>query len=263
MKALIDDLEMEYIDQGSGLPIVLIHGFPLNKNMWVHQIDALSQGFRVIAPDLRSHGESASVPGPNLMEVLAYDVRRLLDYLNIDQAVLCGFSMGGYVSFPFYARYPERVKALVLADTRPQPDSPEAKKGRYDLADVARKEGAGAIADRLVPRLLSQNAVQGRPDLVESVRKIITGNPALGITADLVGLAERLDSVPLLSQIACPTLIVVGEEDVLTPPAESQLMAQHIKGAKLHTIPGVGHLANMEKPEEWNRIAREFLSSVT
>lgn len=262
MKARIDDLEMAYTDQGSGQPIVLIHGFPLNKNMWVHQIDALSQGFRVIAPDLRGHGESASVPGPNLMEVLAYDLRRLLDYLNIDQAVICGFSMGGYATFSFYRLYPQRVKALILADTRPQPDSPEAKQGRYDLAEVARREGGGAIADRLIPRLLSQGAVQNRPDLVESVRNIIISTPVVGIAGDLMGLAERQDSVPLLSQIACPTLIVVGEEDVLTPPAESQLMAQHIKGAVLQTIPGVGHLANMEKPEEWNKIVREFLSSL-
>src|SRR5437867_96982 len=120
LKARIDDLDLEYIDKGSGLPVVFIHGFPYNKSMWSSQIDALSERYRVIAPDLRGHGESAAPVGPYLMEVLAYDIKRLLDHLNIENAVICGFSMGGYVTFAFYRLYPDRVLALILADTRPQ-----------------------------------------------------------------------------------------------------------------------------------------------
>lgn len=264
MKARIDDLDLEYVDSGSGIiPVVLVHGFPFNSSMWAPQIDALSQRYRVIAPDLRGHGGSAAPVGPYLMEVHAYDIRRLLDHLEIDRAVICGFSMGGYVTFAFQRLYADRVLALILASTRPQPDSPEAKKGRYDLADVARKEGAGAVADRLVPRMLSANAVQNRADLVESARKMITSTPLTGIAGDLMGLAERLDSVPMLHGIECPTQIIVGEEDVITPPADARLMAHDIVVAKLHIIPGVGHLANMENPEEFNTVAMEFLSALT
>ncbi|MSQ15641.1 MAG: alpha/beta fold hydrolase [Dehalococcoidia bacterium] len=263
MKARIDDLELEYIDKGAGLPVVFIHGFPYNKTMWASQIDALSDRYRVVAPDLRGHGESAAPVGPYLMEVLAYDVKRLLDHLNIENAVICGFSMGGYVTFAFYRLYQDRVLALILADTRPQPDSPEAKKGRYDMADLARKEGAGAIADRLVPRMLSADAVANRPDLVEAARKMILSTPINGITGDLMGLAERQDSVPMLPEIHCPSLVIVGSEDVVTPPADAQLMARSIKLAKLHTIQNVGHLSSLEKPDEFNGVVADFLSSLT
>ena len=262
MKARIDDIELGYTDEGRGNPVVLIHGFPLNRNMWDPQIKALSSDYRVIAPDLRGHGESEGPPGPYLMEVHAYDVRRLLDHLNIDQAVIAGFSMGGYATFAFYRLYPGRVKALILADTRPQADSPEAKQGRMDLAGVARKEGAGAIADRLIPRLLTQSSVETRKDLVDNVRRMITSTPVVGIAGDLMGLAERADSVSTMDTISCPTLVIVGEQDALTPLPDSQLMAQKIKGAKLETIPNAAHLSNMEQPEVFNSAMRSFFSSL-
>lgn len=262
MKARIDDIELAYTDEGRGTPIVLIHGFPLNRTMWDPQIPTLSQGNRVIAPDLRGHGESEAPSGPYLMEVLAYDVRRLLDHLSIDQAVIAGFSLGGYVTFAFYRKYPERVRALVLADTRPQPDTPEGRQGRMDMANLARNEGASAVADRLLPRLLTPDSLKDRRELVEKVRDMITSTPVKGIAGDLMGLAERPDSLPTLEAISCPTLVIVGEQDALTPPAESQLMAQRIKGSRLELIANAAHLANMEQPEAFNRAVKSFLASL-
>jgi 3-oxoadipate enol-lactonase len=262
MKARIDDIELAYTDEGSGTPLVLVHGFPLNRTMWNSQVSALSQDNRVIAIDLRGHGESEAPPGPYLMDVLAYDVRRLLDHLSIEQAVIAGFSMAGYATFAFYRLYPDRVKALILADTRPQPDSPEAKQGRMDMANLARTEGAGVIADRLVPRLLTEASVNNRKDLVDQVRGMITSTPVKGIAGDLMGMAERLDSQPTLDSISCPTLVIVGEQDPLTPPADSQLMAQKIKGARLETIPNAAHLSNMEQPDRFNDAVKSFMASL-
>jgi pimeloyl-ACP methyl ester carboxylesterase len=196
------------------------------------------------------------------MEMFADDLRALLDHLSVQQAVLAGFSMGGYITFAFYRKYRDRVKALVLADTRPQPDSPEGKQGRFKSAQTAYKEGASSIADVMVPKLLTSQSLQNRADLVQTVRKIITSTPVAGIVGDLMAMAERPDSVGLLSEITCPTLVLVGEQDGLTPPADAKLMAEKIKKAQLEVIPAAAHLSNMEQPDHFNKAVGMFLESV-
>ena len=262
MKAEINGIKIAYTDQGKGIPVVFVHGYPLSKAMWELQAAALSSSCRVITIDLRGHGESDAPLWHYTVETFADDIQGLLDHLSIGQAVLAGFSMGGYVVFAFYRKYRDQVKGLILADTRPQPDTPEGRQGRFKTAQTAQKDGAGAIAEAMIPKLLSPASVQSRFDLVEAVRQIITQTPVTGIAGDLMAMAERPDSVPLLSEIACPTLILVGEQDGLTPPADAKLMAGKIKKARLEIIPGAGHLSNLENPEAFNSAVRKFLESL-
>ncbi len=170
--------------------------------------------------------------------------------------------MGGYVAFAFLRNYPARVRGLVLADTRPQPDAPEGKAGRFASALTAQKDGAGAIANAMLGRLLSQKSTDEKPDLVKHVRAMIESTPVQGIAGDLMSMAERPDSVPMLASIRVPTLVIVGELDPLTPPADSKLMADTIPGAKLEVIPGAAHLSNMEDPATFNRAVGDFLATI-
>ncbi len=255
-----NDIDIAYSDQGSGdVPIVLLHGFPLDKRMWEPQAEALSGEFRVIAPDLRGHGESQATPGPYTMELLADDLNAFLDALGVGQVVLGGFSMGGYVAFAFYRKHPERVANLLLLDTRPQPDSEEAKGGRETMAQLAESEGAAPIAERLVPRLLCADTVANRQDVVDCVTAMITECSVEGIAGDLRGMALRGDSSDLLPNIGVPTLLVVGDQDVITPPAESQNMASVIPNATLVEVSGAGHISNLENPDAFTGAIHDFL----
>lgn len=262
MKTQANGITIGYSDRGTGLPVVFLHAFPLNRTMWTAQEDVLSSQFRIITIDLRGHGESDAPLWHYSLDQSADDVRALLDHLSIQQAVLVGLSMGGYVLFAFYRTYAERVKGLVLADTRAQADTPEGKEGRSQMAQTAYKKGPTAIADIMIPKLLSPATIQTRPEVVQRVRAMIEGNQISGIAGDLMAMAERLDSVPLLKQIACPTQIIVGELDRATPPADAKLMAEQIPGARLALIPNAAHLANLEQPEAFNQIICSFMSQV-
>ena len=255
-----NDIDIAYTDQGSGdVPIVLLHGFPLDKRMWQQQAEDLSAEHRVIAPDLRGHGESQVTPGPYTMELLADDLNAFLDALGLGQVVLGGFSMGGYVAFAFYRKHPEKVASLLLLDTRPQPDSEDAKGGRETMAQLAESEGSAPIAERLVPRLLCADTVANCQDIVDCVTTMITECPVEGIAGDLRGMALRGDSSDLLPNISVPTLLVVGDQDVITPPAESQSMAAAIPNATLVEVSGAGHLSNLENPDAFTGAIRDFL----
>lgn len=262
MKARINGINLAYTDQGSGVPLVFLHAFPLNRAMWEPQVQALATRYRVIAPDLRGHGESDAPLWRYTMDQFADDVKGLLDHLSITRAVLIGLSMGGYILFACQRKYPERITALVLADTRAQADTEEGKMSRFALAQVAYREGAGAVAEAMLPRLLSPASLRERPELVAQVRSIITRNQVSGIAGDLMAMADRPDSVPILRQIACPTLVIVGEADQPTPPADARLMAEAIPGARLGIILGAGHLANLEQPEAFNRAVLSFLETI-
>ncbi len=262
MKTTINGIELAYTDDGRGLPVVFLHAFPLGKAMWEPQVRALSGACRVITVDLRGHGESGAPLWRYTVETFADDVKELLDHLDLQQVVLAGLSMGGYVCFAFYRKYADRVKAFILSDTRAPADSPEGKAGRFAMAQVAYTQGPSAIADAMLPKLLGETSLHHRPELVESVRRIITRNQVSGIAGDLMAMEARPDSVPLLPSITCPTLVLVGDEDVATPPAEARLMAERIPGARLTTIPGAGHLANLEQPEAFNRAVADFVASL-
>jgi pimeloyl-ACP methyl ester carboxylesterase len=263
MKVNVNGVLLAYTDQGEGTPVVFLHAYPLGRAMWEPQVRALSPVCRVIAPDLRGHGESDAPLWLTTMDTFIEDVRGLLDRLSIREAVLAGLSMGGYIAFGFYRKYRDRVKGLILADTRAQADTPEARRSRFEAAQSAYQKGAGVIADLMIPKLFGPAAYAGRPELVEMVRRMILTTPVSGIVCDLMALSERPDSVPLLLEIGCPTLIIVGEQDGLTPPDVARFMAERIPGAGLEVIPGSGHLPNLENPEAFNRAVRRFIESLT
>ncbi len=260
MKVRIRGFEMAYDDTGGNrVPLLLIHGYPLDRTLWSTQKVDLADLARVIAPDLRGFGESGMPSGPMTMDDYADDVRALLDALSIKNAVVGGLSMGGYIVFAFYRKYAHRVRALVLADTRAQPDSPEGKKARDENALIARAEGAAAIADRMLPKMLTPKTIAETPDLANAARAMMARQPVDGIVAALIAMRDRPDSTPTLAQIAVPTLVIHGREDTLIPPKDAEMMQQGIKGARLVSIANAAHLSNYEQPESFSRAVMEFL----
>jgi 3-oxoadipate enol-lactonase len=241
---------------GSGLPVVLLHGFPFSRRLWDAQVEALRARYRVVCPDLRGHGESEPGPPPARMDDMARDVAALLDHLGVESAVIGGLSMGGYVALAFHRLFRQRVRALVLADTRAGADSEEGRRGRHEMVELVRKEGQAAIADRLIPKLVSpaaSEAVRAR------LRSMIEATPVEGIAGALLGMAERPDSSDLLPAIACPTLVIVGAKDTLTPPDEARAMSERIAGASLVVIPGAGHVSCLEEPALFTSALETFL----
>ena len=257
---LVNGVEMAYDDVGSGPVVVLLHGYPFNRSLWRDQVTALQQNHRVLVPDLRGHGESAIVPGPSTMELMAGDIAALLDKLDITQASIGGLSMGGYVALAFYRRFPSRVQSLILAATRAQADNDETKRNREVQATKARQEGMEGIADALLPKLITADTVTKRPEIVKHLRGMMASTNPEGAAAALEGMAIRQDQTSFLSQIVAPTLILVGSEDAITPPVDAELMHRAIAGSRLEIIKGAGHVVNLEKPEEFNAALGKFLA---
>jgi 3-oxoadipate enol-lactonase len=261
VKAVINRVTVGYTDQGEGTPLVFIHAFPLSKAMWQPQIEVLKEAYRVITIDLGGHGESDIVLWNDTLDAYAKNVIQLLDHLGVAQAVYVGLSMGGYTLFSIYRHYADRVKAMVLADTRAQADSEEGKAGRHSMAEVAFSDGATAIADLMLPKLLAPSTLEHHPEIVEQVRQMILQTPTAGIVVDLVAMATRPDSTDLLSTITCPTLVIVGEEDQATPVTESKYISERITGSTFVTIPQAGHLSNFEQPIAFNQAIQSFLKT--
>lgn len=262
MRIEIDEHNLDYSDAGAGLPIIFIHAFPLNQTMWDDQVAALGTRFRPITLDLRGFGRSDAPRGPYPMERMAMDVRALMSALSIEDAVIAGCSMGGYVALAFYREYPGAVRALVLSDTRASADTEEGRERRQKSAEKAEREGARAIASDMLPLLLGETTVAARPEVVGRVRRMAESSSPEGIAAAQRGMAARPDSVYMLAAIDCPSLILVGAEDKLTGPAEAEAMRDGIPGSRLRVIESAGHLPNLERPEEFNKALIEFLETI-
>jgi pimeloyl-ACP methyl ester carboxylesterase len=263
MRINSNNLAVDYSDNGSGIPLFLIHGYPLSRALWEPQITGLADVARVLALDLRGHGGSDVGPESYSMSVLADDCRRLLDTLGIAQpVVLGGLSMGGYIVFEFYRKYPQRIAGLILAATRAGADSPEAKANRDKAATTAREKGVGAIVETMLPKILSQKSFQTRPELVTRVREMMASTSLAAVLGDLAAMRDRVDSTAMLAQIDKPTLILHGADDQLIPPAEAQAAGATIPDARLQILPDAGHLLNLEQPEAFNEAVRGFLSSI-
>jgi 3-oxoadipate enol-lactonase len=240
--------------------LVLIHAFPLNARMWEPQLALASGGWRVIAPHLRGFGEGKGDPPASSIDDYAGDIIDLLDALHIDDAVLGGLSMGGYVAFGILRNAPRYVRGLVLADTRAEADTPDGVAGRKRMLQLLADKGPGAIADEMLPKLLSESTRASRPDVVERVRSLALSNSADSIAGAIRALMTRPDSTPLLATIHCPTLILVGDQDVLTPPALSEQMHRAIPGSELSVIANAGHLSHLEQPAAFIEIVSRFLT---
>ena len=262
-KALVNGMRIAYDDHGAGLPIMFLHAFPLNRSMWAEQVKALldENRFRLVAPDWCGFGESDITTDVSTMEMFADDIAALMDSLGIDTAIICGLSMGGYVAFAFLRKYPRRVSGLMLADTRPGDDSAEVRANRENVAVLAEAQGTGAIADLQVPRLISDYTRQQFPVVELRIRQMIDAATSQGIAAASRGMALRADSSDLLSVITCPTLVLVGEHDILTPPDIAQDYAAKIAGAQLVVIPRAGHLSNLEQPQAFLQAVGAFLQA--
>jgi 3-oxoadipate enol-lactonase len=261
MKTTVDGATIEYEVSGAGPVVLLLHAFPLGLFMWEPQKEALAATHRVVRFDARGFGGSPAGDGPLTMETIADDGAALLDHLGIDKAIVAGCSMGGYAALAFVRRHPRRLAGLVLQDTRAGADTPEAKASRATLAAKVLAEGASAAVEAFLPKLLGETAHRDRPDLAARLRERILATSPRGIANALHGLAARADSRQTLPTVAVPTLVVVGAEDVLTPPSEAEALAAAIPGARLEVIPGAGHLANLENPGAVNAALRAFLET--
>jgi 3-oxoadipate enol-lactonase len=262
VKVKIAGSELNYEVSGKGPAVLFLHAFPLGLVMWEDQARALEATHRVVRFDCRGFGGSPPGDGLLTMERIADDAAALLDHLGIPRVVVVGLSMGGYAAFALVRRHADRLRGLVLADTRAGADTEEGRKNRAVLAEKVRKEGPPAAADAFLPKLLGETTHKERPQLAARLREIILANPARGIADALAGLAARADSTGTLREIRVPTLVVVGAEDVLTPVAESEAMAAAIAGARVEVIRRAGHLANLEEPAAFNATLQAFLSGL-
>jgi YbgC/YbaW family acyl-CoA thioester hydrolase len=245
--------------RGEGPTILFVHGYPLDRTLWAHQLAHL-EGWQRIALDLRGFGLSDAPDLGYSLPTYADDLAALLDALQVDDVVLCGVSMGGYVAFEFLRRHRERVKGLVLMDTRAEADTPEMKRARDQSIAVAREHGAAAIAESMLPRLLGADTLRRNPSIAEQVRATIVATPVPGIAGALAAMRDRPDSTAMLGTLdGLPTLVVVGEQDELMPVASHEAMAAAIPGARLAVIPGAGHLPPLEAPEAVTHVLAGFL----
>ena len=260
--ASVKGIDLAYDETGDGLAIVLLHGYPLNRTMWREQVAGLREQFRIITPDLRGHGETPVGEGSLTMERMAEDLAALLDELRIERAVVGGLSMGGYVALAFYRLFPERTRALILADTRAAPDTDEARRGRQRSAETALDEGMKTIAEQLMPKMLATETLERRPEVTARVRAMIEATRPTGAAAALGAMAARRDQTSLLARIDVPALLLVGASDVVTPPAEMEAMRASMRDARLLVIGGAGHLSNVEQPGQFNRALLSFLQQL-
>ena len=265
MKVALNNTQIAYSDHGIGLPVIFLHAFPLNRTMWDGDIAGLlnEQRYRLVSLDWRGFGES-DAPGEgeiSTMELLAGDVVALMDHLGIEQAVLCGLSMGGYVAFACLRHYAPRIAGLILADTRPAADPPDRQANREEVARIAETQGTAAIADLQLPRLISDYTRQHDPLLETRLRQMINNATRPGIAAASRGMARRADAGDLLETITCPTLVIAGQDDAVIPLTEAQSYAERIPGAQFVVIPNAGHLSNLEQPDVFLATVSGFLAS--
>jgi pimeloyl-ACP methyl ester carboxylesterase len=244
---------------GEGIPVVLIHAFPLSHAIWRNSISVLRGIGRVIAPDLPGFGGSPRQESPSIPQ-MAKEIATLLDHLKVKEpVVVAGLSMGGYVAFEFLRQFPKRVRGLGLFSTRAGIDTPEGRGGRLKSAQKIKAEGLKPFAGTILPRLLGKGTIESKPEVVQEVTRLILANDPSGVADALLAMANRRDSTDLLPAISCPTWVIAGEEDSFLPVSEAQGMQARIPGAHLEVIEKAGHLVNLEQPALFQQILEEFL----
>jgi 3-oxoadipate enol-lactonase len=256
-----DDADIFYEVLGSGPPVVLLHPFPANHDLWKPAAQALVSHYGVILPDLRGHGDSGIGEGLATMEKHAADIARVLDHEQIPSAPFVGVSIGGYVLFEFWRNYRARVGALVLCNTKAQADTSEGRAGRLQAADEVMDRGTEPFFASMLPKLMGKTTRSTRPDLVEGALRMMRKMSPKGVAMVQRGMAERQDSVETLKTINVPTMLITGDEDVFTGPAEAELMRRNISGSQMKLIPRAGHYSPWEQPEEVGKIVRQFLDA--
>lgn len=257
-------MRLSFDEQGTGPAVVLLHGFPLDRTMWSSQLGMLSNHHRVIAPDLRGHGQSPSPPGPYPMEDLAADVVETLDAAGVEPPyVVGGLSMGGYVALAMAERYPDRLRGLILLNTRAGADSPEAAANRESKAAALVQEDSTGSLTAMLDLLIPETTRNSRPELVDQVAAMIRQTSPIGAAGALRGMAIRPDRHDVLRRLAVPVLVIAGAEDAIVPEAEAQAMAEAAPQGEFIIIPGAGHLTPMEASGATNTAIRSFLERLT
>ncbi|MDQ6650928.1 MAG: alpha/beta hydrolase [Actinomycetota bacterium] len=255
-------MELSFRESGTGRPVVLLHAFPLSSAMWLAQREGLSAVCRVITPDQRGFGGTALGHDEPSLDEAADDLAAMLDRLGLDRVVLGGLSMGGYVALAFWRRHRERVAALVLADTKATADPAAAAASRERIAKAVLDGEEGLLVDEVLPKLLGETTKQRRALVLGRVKALVQGSPAYAVAWAERAMAARPDSTGELAGIDVPTLVVVGEEDELSTPAEAEAMAAAIPGARLVRLATAGHLSAVEVPEEFNAAVQSFLAGL-
>ena len=258
MFAKLNGIQIAYTDEGTGLPLLFIHGFPLNRGAWSHQVEAFKSRYRVIVPDLRGFGESGSSKGPVSMDRFAEDIWALAQHLGLGPTILAGHSMGGYVALAIARTYPAMLRGLALVGTKAGMDSAEAASARRLTAEKVQQEGTSVVVDAMAPKMLSASDIEGHK--AASVRACMAPANSEGIIGALLGMAGRPDAHDVLDKIRVPTLVIAGSDDSIIPPSESEALAKAIPDAQLRIIPRAGHLVALDQGDAFNEAMQEWLA---
>jgi 3-oxoadipate enol-lactonase len=261
MKIALNGIRLNYVERGlpDGLPVVFIHGFPFSHEMWSPQMSSLPNRYRAISYDIRGHGESDIGDPHYTIDLYVDDLLALMDHLVINKAVLCGLSMGGYIALRAVERAPERIRGLILCDTRSEADTDEAKIRRSDTLRLIQSSGVHVFVQEFIKSLFAPRTFTQRHEAVELIKRIIGTNQPTAICGALLALAARTDTTSTLHSISVPALLLVGEYDQLTPPSATKAMHDRIPGSRMHIIPEAGHISNLENPEAFNTLIESFL----
>ncbi|GAA1659726.1 alpha/beta hydrolase [Fodinicola feengrottensis] len=255
---------LHFQDSGEGIPLVLLHAFPLSGRMWANQRATLSDSCRVITPDLRGFGRSPAGADEPALEAMADDVFALLDRLDLGSVVLGGLSMGGYVAMAMLRKYPQRIAALVLADTKATADTAQARANRERLASTVVESGTvEALYDQVLPTLLGRSTKDHRPEVVAEVRGLIGDATPSGVAWAARAMAARPDSIELLESARVPALVIVGDEDQIASVADAEAMADALPKVTMARLMAAGHLSAMEDPRAFNAAVRDFVAGLT
>lgn len=256
------DAEIVYWALGDGAPVILLHPFPANHEFWQPVAQTLATRYRLILPDLRGHGESGIGEGPVTMEKHAADIARVMDDADVGRAPLIGVSIGGYALFELWRKNRGRVAAMGLCNTKAPADTAEARTARLQAANDVLERGTEPFFESMIPRLLGKTTRETRPDLVDGALRMMRQMSPAGVAQVQRGMAERPESIDTLKTINVPTLLVTGDEDILTGPNEAELMHQHIPGSQLRVIPKAGHYSPWERSESVSILLRQFLDGL-
>ncbi len=260
----VNNFNLSYDDIGEReIPIIFLNGYPFDKNMWAEQIEFLMPTQRVIACDIRGFGKSTDEEAPLSIELFADDLIKLMDLLDINKAILCGLSMGGFIALNAMKRFPSRFSALILCDTQCIADTDELKKKRNIIIEEIKENGPRNFMETFIKSVFHPKSLTEKTELVALLSHVVFTNTKHIIKQGLIALAEREETCTTLSEIDIPTLIICGREDAVTLLAQSEYMHNHIKNSKLHIIENAGHVSNLEQRDEFNKALDEFLTGLT
>jgi len=260
----INGFQLSYDDVGDGdTPVIFLHGFPFDKTMWAGQLKFLESSHRAISCDIRGFGKSKDEESDLSIDMFGDDLIELMKALDIEKAIVCGLSMGGFIALNAMKRYPAYFDALILCDTQCIADTDEVKAKRYKTIEEIEENGTSDFNEKFIKSVFHQDALENKKEVVEQVRRVVFSNSKHIIQNGLTALAERSETCSSLNEIAIPTLIICGREDEVTPLAQSEGMNKAIEGSSLHVIDIAGHVSNLEQPDEFNKCLFDFLTEVS